>query len=480
MSFFGVSSNLINCGTPSTSQQSESCDMTPYQAVLLSREVRMRGITAAQQTYYRLQYEYSNVYAAYQQLQAEAAEKSAAIESYFEGKEKAVRDVCEKAAQARVVQIQEGGSDYTHPKYAALVAGLREDHRNAVDELLVPYYTIAHELENAENALWAKHSLLTASQEVHVLWTVELNAAEWQLQTMPADTMQSADRNIAELRHLAQRVAEIRKKRLLKRKRDKTVARHLGTQEAETTNVRRAPMPQAQYLPPIALTIPESGVRASSAPPSARSSSARSSTNAHHKGKRVDFDAIPLPSVESRRGPQRRGCLQTEGLARVSKAYFAASMHIPSNRAAARIPARILSEKCSICTAVADSVTITAARPPQMAKLAAWFFCGLLKVDAYRVERSLSSICPTTLSSRSPIHPLYGTGTALGVKGQCEPGKEFKKWKTRVSARNSSPDRLLPCSSSYGNGTENCGLERDLILVGMRKKAQKKTTKPAA
>ncbi|OEH74118.1 hypothetical protein cyc_06630 [Cyclospora cayetanensis] len=296
MSFFGVSSNLINCGTPSTSQQSESCDMTPYQAVLLSREVRMRGITAAQQTYYRLQYEYSNVYAAYQQLQAEAAEKSAAIESYFEEKEKAVRDVCEKAAQARVVQIQEGGSDYTHPKYAALVAGLREDHRNAVDELLVPYYTIAHELENAENALWAKHSLLTASQtrdaqasaircsrgqtlfgEVHVLWTVELNAAEWQLQTMPADTMQSADRNIAELRHLAQRVAEIRKKRLLKRKRDKTVARHLGTQEAETTNA--------------ALTIPESGVRASSAPPSARSSSARSSTNAHHKGKRVDFDA---------------------------------------------------------------------------------------------------------------------------------------------------------------------------------------------
>lgn len=69
MAFFGVSTNLINCGTPSTSQKSESCDMTPYQAVLVAREVRMRGITAAQQTYAQLQYEYGQAYAAYQLLQ---------------------------------------------------------------------------------------------------------------------------------------------------------------------------------------------------------------------------------------------------------------------------------------------------------------------------------------------------------------------------------------------------------------------------
>lgn len=69
MAFFGVSSSLINCGTPSESQRSESCDMTPYQAVLVSREVRMRGVTAAQQAYVQLQHEYGQAYAAYQQLQ---------------------------------------------------------------------------------------------------------------------------------------------------------------------------------------------------------------------------------------------------------------------------------------------------------------------------------------------------------------------------------------------------------------------------
>ena len=69
MAFFGVSTNLINCGTPSASQKSESSDMSPYQAVLIAREARMRGITAAQQTFARLQFEYGQAYAAYQQLQ---------------------------------------------------------------------------------------------------------------------------------------------------------------------------------------------------------------------------------------------------------------------------------------------------------------------------------------------------------------------------------------------------------------------------
>ena len=52
------------------------------------------------------------------------ATKSAAVEAYFQGQEPAVRTVCEKAAQARVVQMQEGGTDYTHPKYASLVEGV--------------------------------------------------------------------------------------------------------------------------------------------------------------------------------------------------------------------------------------------------------------------------------------------------------------------------------------------------------------------
>lgn len=69
MAFFGVSTNLINCGSPSASQKSESSDMTPYQAVLVAREVRMRGISVAQQSYAQLQYEYGQAYAAYQQLQ---------------------------------------------------------------------------------------------------------------------------------------------------------------------------------------------------------------------------------------------------------------------------------------------------------------------------------------------------------------------------------------------------------------------------
>lgn len=53
--------------------------------------------------------------------------------------------------------------------------------------------------------------------------------------------------NIAELRHLAQRVAEIRKKRLLKRKKEKTVTRHLGGEEAETTNPRPTQQTQVNH-----------------------------------------------------------------------------------------------------------------------------------------------------------------------------------------------------------------------------------------
>ena len=69
MAFFGISTNLINCGTPSASQKSESSDMTPQQAVMVAREVRLRGVTAAQQTYARLHYEYVQAYAVYEQLQ---------------------------------------------------------------------------------------------------------------------------------------------------------------------------------------------------------------------------------------------------------------------------------------------------------------------------------------------------------------------------------------------------------------------------
>ncbi|KAL8430610.1 hypothetical protein ACSSS7_005829 [Eimeria intestinalis] len=123
MAFFGVDSNLINCGTPSASQKSESCDMTPYQAVLVSREVRMRGVTAAQQTYGQLQYEYGQAYAAYQQLQADVQQKSVAVEKYLGGLDAATRLVCEKAALAKISQVQEGGTEYTHPKYAALTSG---------------------------------------------------------------------------------------------------------------------------------------------------------------------------------------------------------------------------------------------------------------------------------------------------------------------------------------------------------------------
>ena len=57
-------------------------------------------------------------------MQANVAAKAEAVEAYFNGEEAAVRSVCEKAAQAKLIQMQEGGSDYTHPKYKALVAGL--------------------------------------------------------------------------------------------------------------------------------------------------------------------------------------------------------------------------------------------------------------------------------------------------------------------------------------------------------------------
>lgn len=46
----------------------------------------------------------------------------------------------------------------------AVSAGLSADRRKAVDEILVPYYALANDLEMAENALWAKHSSLTAVQ----------------------------------------------------------------------------------------------------------------------------------------------------------------------------------------------------------------------------------------------------------------------------------------------------------------------------
>lgn len=46
----------------------------------------------------------------------------------------------------------------------AIFAGLSADRRKVVDELLVPYYAFANELEMAENALWVKHSSLTAVQ----------------------------------------------------------------------------------------------------------------------------------------------------------------------------------------------------------------------------------------------------------------------------------------------------------------------------
>ncbi|KAL8444419.1 hypothetical protein Emag_005514 [Eimeria magna] len=286
MAFFGVDSNLINCGTPSASQKSESCDMTPYQAVLVSREVRMRGVTAAQQTYAQLQYEYGQAYAAYQQLQADVQEKSVAVEKYLGGLDAATRLVCEKAALARISQVQEGGTDYTHPKYAALTAGLSAERRKVIEQLLVPYYTLSNELGMAENALWVKHSSMTAVQQVHLLWTVELEAADWQLQSMPAEQAKLADRNIAELRHLAQRVAEIRKKRLLKRKKEKTVTRHLGDEKPDPGTLRTSPHARAS------LAVPDAAPRASSAPPSARSSTTRSTTSKASKTKkRPDFDA---------------------------------------------------------------------------------------------------------------------------------------------------------------------------------------------
>lgn len=43
-------------------------------------------------------------------------------------------------------------------------SGLSATHRKTVDELLVPYYTVTHEMEMAENALWVKHASLTAVQ----------------------------------------------------------------------------------------------------------------------------------------------------------------------------------------------------------------------------------------------------------------------------------------------------------------------------
>lgn len=287
MAFFGVSTNLINCGAPSASQKSESSDMTPYQAVLVAREVRMRGIFAAQQSYAQLQYEYGQAYAAYQQLQADVSAKAAAVEAFFQGEEAAARAVCESAAQAKVLQMQEGGTDYTHPKYASLIAGLRATHRRAVDELLVPYYTVANEMETAENALWVKHASLTAVQQIYNLWTIELNAADCQLQTMPADQDKSSDRNAAELRHLAQRVAEIRKKRLLRRKKEKTVARHFGGGEPSAGRTRSPQNPRQ------GLTVPDAGMRATSAPPRASSPSARSDTASKDSrtSKRQQFNA---------------------------------------------------------------------------------------------------------------------------------------------------------------------------------------------
>ncbi|KAL8425303.1 hypothetical protein Efla_001685 [Eimeria flavescens] len=280
MAFFGVSSSLINSGTPSASQKSESCDMTPYQAVLVSREVRMRGINAAQLSYSQLQYEYGQAYAAYEQLQADVQAKSRAVEKYFAGLDAGARAVCEKAALAKVAQMQQGGSDQTHPRYASLTAGMSPDRRRAVENLLVPYFTLSNELGMAENALWVKHSSLTAVQQVHLLWTVELEAADWQLQTMPADEGKSSDRNLAELRHLAQRVAEIRKKRLLKRKKEKTVTRHLGE-----GNVNAG---ESGAL----LATPDAAPRASSAPPSTKTSTTRSTSSRGSKGRRrADFDA---------------------------------------------------------------------------------------------------------------------------------------------------------------------------------------------
>lgn len=50
--------------------------------------------------------------------------------------------------------------------------------------------------------------------------------------------------NAAELRHLAQRVAEIRKKRLLRRKKENTVARHFGGGEPSAARTRFPQSPQ--------------------------------------------------------------------------------------------------------------------------------------------------------------------------------------------------------------------------------------------
>ncbi|CDJ40176.1 hypothetical protein, conserved [Eimeria tenella] len=244
MAFFGVSTNLINCGTPSPSQNAESSEMSPYQAVLVSREVRLRGLAAAQKNYARLQLEYSSAYAAYQQLQADVAAKAKAVDSYFEGQEAAAKEVCEKAAAAKALQLKEGGNDYTHPKYAALVAGLSSDRRKAVDELLVPYFIFLNELTSAEDALWAKHGALQAAQEVYNLWGVELQAADWQLQSMPAEPQLSSERSLAEIRYLAQRVAEIRKKKILKRKKEKTVVRHLVDETQTQDSSSQPPAPQ--------------------------------------------------------------------------------------------------------------------------------------------------------------------------------------------------------------------------------------------
>ena len=67
--------------------------MTPYQAVLVSREVRMRGVTAAEQNYVRLQYEYGQAYAAYQQLQVS-----------WKGKAPTLPGMCTGAAMASPLQ----------------------------------------------------------------------------------------------------------------------------------------------------------------------------------------------------------------------------------------------------------------------------------------------------------------------------------------------------------------------------------------
>ncbi|PFH32717.1 hypothetical protein BESB_013290 [Besnoitia besnoiti] len=186
-------------------------------------DVRMRGAVAAQQQYVALQSQYAVAYNQYLAAQETLKPHREAAEKLLGQVDDQLRRAMEQAAKYRLQNEQKKMTQQAqeqdefiatsaHPKYAAIMQGLNETHRSWVDKIVFPFFLLQWQLEEAENALWVKHSAITIAQEVNALWLYEGQAVQMQLEAMKDEEQHEALKAEAHERFLQHRLQEIRAK----------------------------------------------------------------------------------------------------------------------------------------------------------------------------------------------------------------------------------------------------------------------------